>query len=337
MYRLLHSWGIGGELELKFLLVGFACAVAGGLSIVTFLKWREVRTLSRWLPAPGKIISSRVEAREVRSSGSGSESSDATEIRNFPAITFEYKVGGKKFQSSRYSVQENLGNFEVAETLARFPRGADVTVFYDPGNPNKAVIERTMPAGAFKFMVQLSAGLVIGALVLVFSVGGVLEAIGPHLPKPQNLGAAALLLFMGLFVLRMGFVHKTFAEQAAKWPVAAGRIEASGLQAIRTRERFEGYRPWRTVFKSRIVYSYGVAGQRYSADRVAFGATVTASLPGLVGGPARRYVEGSKVDVHYDPANPASAVLECRVRGLWLLWVCACAFLGAAAWLVGLV
>ncbi|MER9331789.1 DUF3592 domain-containing protein [Mesorhizobium sp. M0488] len=324
-------------MELKLLLVGFACAVAAGLSIVTFLKWREVRILSRWLPAPGKIVSSIVEAREVRSSSTGSESSNSTEIRNFPAITFEYKVGGRTFRSSRYSVQENLGNFAVAETLARFPRGAAVTVFYNPSDPAKAVIERTMPEGAFKFMVQLSAGLVIGALVLVFSVGGVLEAIGPHLPKPQNLGAGALLLFMGLFVLRMGFVQKSMAEQAAKWPVAVGRIETSGVQAIRTRERFGGYRPWRTIFKSRIVYSYGIAGQRYSADRVAFGATVSASLPGLVGGQVRRCVEGSKVDVHYDPANPASAVLECRVRGLWLLWVCSVGFLGGAALLVGLV
>ncbi|QKD20192.1 DUF3592 domain-containing protein [Mesorhizobium sp. NZP2077] len=322
------------RVELKILLVGFACAVAGGLSIVTFLKWREVRAASRWSPTPGKIISSRVEAREVRSSGAGSDSTDSTEIRNFPAITYEYKVGGKTFQSSHYSVQENLGNFEVAETLARFPRGAAVTVFYNPSDPAKAVIERTMPDGAFKFMVQLSAGLVIGALVLVFSVGGLLEAIRPHLPKPQNLGAAALLLFMGLMILRMGFAQKSLAEQAAKWPVAAGRIESSGLQALRN---YSGYRRWRTVFKSRIVYSYGVAGQRYSSDRVTFGATATASLPGLVSGQARSYAEGSKVDVHYDPANPASAVLECRVRGLWLLWICSAGFLGGAAWLVGLV
>ncbi|QKD06523.1 DUF3592 domain-containing protein [Mesorhizobium loti R88b] len=316
------------------MLVGFACAVAGMLSLITFLKWREVRALSHWLPTPGKIMSSRVEAREVRSSGVGSDSSDTTEMRNFPAITFEYKVGAKKFQSSRYSVKENLGNFEVTETLAQFPRGADVTVFYNPADPSKAVIERTMPDGAFKFMFQLSAGLVIGALVLVFSVGGLLEAIRPHLPKPQNLGAAALLLFMGLMILRMGFAQKSLAEQAAKWPVTAGRIDNSGLQALRN---YSGYRHWRTVFKARIVYSYGVAGQRYSSDRISFGATVTASLPGLVSGQARSYAEGSKVDVHYDPANPGSAVLECRVRGLWLLWVCSAGFLGGAALLVGLV
>ncbi|QPC95269.1 DUF3592 domain-containing protein [Mesorhizobium sp. INR15] len=316
------------------MLVGFACAVAGMLSLITFVKWREVKAVSRWLPTPGKIISSRVEAREVKSSGAGSDTSNSTEIRNFPAITYEYKVGGKKFQSAHYSVQENLGNFEVTETLARFPRGAEVTVFYNPTNPAKAVIERTMPDGAFKFMVQLSAGLVVGALVLVFSVGGVLEAIGPHLPKPQNLGAAAFLLFMGLFILRMGFAQKSLADQAAKWPTTAGRIDASGLQALQIHG---GYQRWRTVFRSRIVYSYGVANQRYSADRVTFGATVTASLPGLVSGQARRYAEGSKVDVHYDPANPGSAVLECRVRGLWLLWTCSVGFLGGAALLVGLV
>ncbi|WP_263489090.1 hypothetical protein [Mesorhizobium sp. ES1-3] len=40
-------------MELKFLLVGFARTVAGMLSIVTFLKWREVKAASHWLPTPG--------------------------------------------------------------------------------------------------------------------------------------------------------------------------------------------------------------------------------------------------------------------------------------------
>jgi hypothetical protein len=192
-----------------------------------------------------------------------------------------------------------------------------------------------MPEGAFKFMATLSVGLVVGALVLVFSVGGALETIGPHLPKPQNLSAAVLLLVMGLFILRMGFAQKSLAEQAAKWPVTTGRIDTSGLQEFQTRN--SGYLPWRTVFKSRIVYSYSVAGQRYSADRVAFGGTLTVTLPSLVGGQSKRYIEGSKVDVHYDPSNPAAAVLECKVLGLWVLWVSAAGFLGGAALLVGLI
>jgi hypothetical protein len=93
----------GADLELELLLVGFACVVAGMLTVATLLKWREVRAVSRWLPAPGKILSSRAEAREVTSPGSRG----SAETRSFPAITFEYKAGGKIFRSSRYGVQEN--------------------------------------------------------------------------------------------------------------------------------------------------------------------------------------------------------------------------------------
>ncbi|MCF6116396.1 DUF3592 domain-containing protein [Mesorhizobium muleiense] len=140
---------------------------------------------------------------------------------------------------------------------------------------------------------------------------------------------------MGLFTLRMGFAQQSLAEQAARWPVATGHIDASGLQKFQIRDRLKGYRPWRTVFKSRVVYSYSVAGQRYAADRVAFGSNLTAWLPGLVSGQSQRYLQGDKVDVHYDPANPAAAVLDCRVRGLWVLWVSASVFLAGAALLVG--
>ncbi len=117
---------------------------------------------------------------------------------------------------------------------------------------------------------------------------------------------------MGLFTLRMGFAQQSLAEQAARWPVATGHIDASGLQKFQIRDRLKGYRPWRTVFKSRVVYSYSVAGQRYAAARVAFGSNLTA-----------------------DPANPAAAVLDCRVRGLRVLWVSASVFLAGAALLVG--
>lgn len=320
-------------MELQFLIVGFVCVVAAVLSLITFVKWREVQAMSHWLPTPGKIISSRVEARKVKVSGVGPESEKVTEVRNFPAITFEYKVGTKKFRGSRYSVKENLGNFEVEETLTQFPTGAEVTVFYNPADPSKAVIERTLPDGAFKFMVKLSAGLVIGAVVLVFSLGGAREAIRPLLPKPDNLGIAVFLLIIGLFAVLMGFAHRVLARRAAKWPVTAGRIDSSGLETVRIDT---GYRRWRPVFRSRIVYSYEVAGRRYTAARVTFGAYVMASIPALVSGQAERYAEGSKVDVHYDPANPASAVLECRARGVWVLWVCALGFIGAAAWVVGL-
>nr|WP_292554843.1 DUF3592 domain-containing protein [Mesorhizobium sp.] len=152
--------------------------------------------------------------------------------------------------------------------------------------------------------------------------------------EPRRGGPAAC---HGTVYAAHGLCQQSLAEQAARWPVATGHIDVSGLQKFQIRDGLKGggYRPWRTVFKSRVVYSYSVAGQRYAADRVAFGSNLTASLPGLVSGQSQRYVQGDKVEVHYDPANPAAAVLDCRMRGLWLLWVSASVFLAGAALLVG--
>ena len=246
-------------------------------------------------------------------------------------------MNGVTRRSSHHSLRVNVGDVEVAETLARFPKGAAVTIYYDPADPAQAVIERTMPDGSLRFMVYLSAGLLAGVIVLVFAVGGVLEAIRAHLPNPRHVGPAALLAAMGLLALRMGFVFDARARQAARWPVAPGRIDASGVEKFQVRDRFgDSYRPWRTVFRSRVVYTYTVAGETYAGNRVAFGGDPVASLAALVGGSSRRYVEGSAVEVRYDPANPAMALLECRVRGLWLLRGVAAALLAGAVFVAGL-
>nr|WP_281069035.1 DUF3592 domain-containing protein [Rhizobium leguminosarum] len=315
-----------------------ACATASLFALVTFLKWKEVQAARSWLPARGTIISSRIEAREVRISISGANTTNTTEIRNFPAITFKYTVNGSRFEGTRYTFRSQIGNFQIPETLARYPMGAEVTVYYDPSDPRKSVIERTMPDDSIKIMAYISAGLVVGSVTLVFLVGGVVDAIRPHLPGPQNAGAGMLLTIMALIVLRMGFAQKATAEAAAKWPTTQGSISSSGIEAFRIRSAFADiwlWR-WRIVFKSRIRYAYTVADRDYASGRVAFGATFAASLPALIDGDSRRYAEGSKVDVHYDPSNPAIAVLECRVRGLWTLWGLAGAMLIGAAVLVGL-
>lgn len=326
-------------MELHLILIGFACVTSGLLALATFLKWKEVQVARSWLPVPGKIISSRIEARESRISIPGANTTATTEIRNFPAITFEYTVGGRRFHGTRHSLRHEVGNFQVAETLARYPRGTDVTVYYDPSNPRASVIERMMPDGYIKVMAWISAGLLIGSMALCFLVGDVVEAMRPYLPDSRNAGAAMLLTIMALVAIRMGFVLNAAAQAAVKWSTAQGSITSSEIEEFRIYSFSEGFwrRPWRILFKSRVCYAYTVDGQEYASDRVAFGATVAASLPALIGGDSNRYyAKGSKVAVRYDPVNPALAVLECRVRGLWAIWGAAGAMLVGAAALIGL-
>ncbi len=314
-----------------YIVVGFACAFAAMILVAIYVKWREVEAAKVWLAISGRIIGSRSEAREVDAHVYGSQSKGSTEFRNFAKVSFQYQVNGKTFTGSRFSLRHDVGNVDVAGTLARYPVGSAVTVYYDPANPAQSVLERTMPEGSFRFLLWLAAGLVAGVIGLVVIFGGVMEIIRPHLPNPQNMGAAMLTGFIALFTVRMAFAQRALAKSAAAWPVAKGVITASGLQAFHIRDTLSDarYRPWRKVFKSRIVYSYAVGGQDFVADRVAFGAIDVANLPFLVSTQSKAYVQDSLVDVHYDPLNPANAVLECRVRGLWLLW-CAAAILFAA-------
>lgn len=326
-------------MELKLLLLGIAGAFAGLFSVATYVKWREVQAAKSWLPTPGTVTSSRSEARAVASIGNGTDTRGKTEMRNFPAIAFAYQVNGRKLIGTRYSLRENLGNFRVQETLAQYPKGAKVTVFYDPTDPTQAVIERILPEGAVKFMVCLSAGLVLGTLVLILTVGGLVEAAKPYLPNPQNAGAAVLMAAIAIFALRMGLLQKSMAEAAANWPSVAGTVAQSGVEKFQARSSIGNlwYRPWRTMFRSRVIYTYRVDGVDYSADRIFFGAQMSISLSFLMGAAARRYPAGSIVNVLYDPANPANAVLEPRVFGLSTLWITAAVMAAGAAKLLGFI
>jgi hypothetical protein len=293
-----------------------------------------VREASRWLPAPGTIISSKIEQREV-DSDTASDTRGKRTYRNFPAITFEYVVAGRTFRGTRYSVRENVGNVLINEALAKFPQGAAVTVFYNPADPSRSVIERTMPEGAVQVMVLLSIILVAGSIGLVLGGTGLVAVIKPHLPNPRNSGAALFLAVGGLIVLRMGLLLQQQARVSRMWPAAKGRIGASGLDEIEISTGSPSHL-WRPAFRSRVVYDYTVDGHRYAGDRVTFGATTISNVAAWVAGASRRYPQGATVDIFYDPSNPAEAVLERRVAGLWILWAIAAALLAAAARLAGL-
>ena len=66
-------------------------------------------------------------------------------------------------RNNRVSIGEDLGNFGVEETIANYPVGKIVTVYYNPRMPREAVLERDAPAGVFRVMIYL----ILGALALV--------------------------------------------------------------------------------------------------------------------------------------------------------------------------
>ena len=325
------------HIVLQISLLGFAWIAAAALSVATYLKWREMQTMAKWPVTPGRISSSRVERREVDRSPGGQRTRGSTETRNFPAIAFQYKVNGRTLSSTRYSIRENVGNHNVAEILALYPKGKTVEVAYDPANPSRAVIERNMPEGAFKALALMAALLASGSLALSMVFGDALSAMASLLPKPQNAGFVILMLVVAAITGRILSMQRELVSQTSKWPSVEGCVDASGLEKFQVKDSTDvgGSNPWRTRFRSRVIYTYRVDGHTYASDRVAFGSITSSNLRRLVGGMARRYLEGTPVTVHYDATNPSSAVLERRVGGEWLLWVFIAALLVGASHLAG--
>jgi hypothetical protein len=102
------------------------------------------------------------------------------------------------------------------------------------------------------------------------------------------------------------------------------------LHIVRSREQdLEGTRE-ATYYRARTVYEYGVDGQTYRSERVAFGGLIRSAMPSFARRGIAKYPAGSLVTVYYNPNEPSQAVLEPRAKGVWILWVSAALLIGVA-------
>jgi hypothetical protein len=68
-------------------------------------------------------------------------------LEEFPMVVYEYEVKGVKYISNRVRVQDasgpTMGGALYANPLLkRYPKGATVTVYYNPQNPKESALER---------------------------------------------------------------------------------------------------------------------------------------------------------------------------------------------------
>lgn len=284
-------------------------AFAGLLTVATVYKYFEVRIAARWPAVPGRVLASKVVQRKTGRIG-GDEKN--LELRNFAEVSYEYVVQGRKYRASRVSVGEDLGNFRVEETIAKYPAGAGVMVFYNPTNPGEAVLERDAPEGIFRFMFYLIAGLIAAGVALIIGIDRINDWLRNALPSGGNSSLALFFGVMAALALLFGRAISHAASRAADWPSTWGVIEASGVENFQTIENGRA----KTLKRANVVYSYQVKGNTYRSDRIAiFRFKAASNLAALVGGVAKKYPPGKPVEVFYDPGNPAEAVLDRRASG----------------------
>jgi hypothetical protein len=290
-------------------------------SVSKLIEYRQARS---WAQTTGTVVRSEIEARHHRFQD------EPETIKNVPAVEYEFSAGGRKVRSSRIGIGADAGA-DIEATLARYPLGAGVTVYYDAANPAHCVLERSGPQG-------ISARGCLGALGGLTIIAGAIYAliahgprfIGAHFPNAEP----RIVIFAGCFGLALLWFFlaaRRYSKQAAKWPSVRGRIVASAVESFQ--ERSDGRTT--TSYRPAVEYAYQAHGREYHGTQIKLGLTVSGSRS-YAEKVVAKYRVGAAVDVHYDPANPSTAALENPTGAVWIVAVFALACLALAVWQLGI-
>ena len=130
------------------LLMGYGPLIFALLSML-----KSIRA-SGWTQTTGFVIGSHVE--EDPDPDPGMDGGGSPSFRAI--VRYRYKVQGRKYESSRIAFGWQLDDFMSASGLqTKFPKRSKVNVFYDPNNPEEAVLLTGLRIDHI-FSILLSAG-----------------------------------------------------------------------------------------------------------------------------------------------------------------------------------
>ena len=136
--RQLRLWA-GGSMALIAVIAG----VAGTLLVGDYREHRRLEGESRlatasqaWPQTPAKVLRAELRTADI---AKGKFSTTGYS----PAVEFEYAVAGaiRRGATSRYCDRPTESRSDAEARLARYPAGAAVVARYDPGEPDRAVLE----------------------------------------------------------------------------------------------------------------------------------------------------------------------------------------------------
>lgn len=317
--------------ELPWFVYAMLLAPLGLLLVAAVVKTWQAREARSWPQAPGKVVRSVAEVREVRMSDDGREEGYRLESRNFANVTYEYSVGGRKLCCSRISIGEDLGNFEVAAKLAKYPAGSIVTVYYNPRHPDQAVLERDLPKGLWGCLgigTVIALGIVFGS---AFGFNQTYAYLAHHIGRPDLAGLVVGFGGFGLVIALMGYAVRRQASVAMRWPVVPGTIKLSGIEEYHEASE-PGERRGTEMFGKRVTYTYRYQNISYTNECARVAAGTPSESDEMLKKLMSRYQNGATVEVRVNPDNPAEATLDASGAGriAFVLWGIAAIFAALA-------
>jgi hypothetical protein len=290
----------------------FAMAIPTAIAVAIVVKMNKVRRASRWPSAPGMIVGSKTRKVHTKQSGG------APSVGNMPDITYVYTVDGVEHRGKRIGIGEiRPDSPEVEAALDRYQVGRTGPVFYNPDDPDEAVLERNPPARP-AVMYGFAGGVMVIGLVVVFGftqASDIIAWLQPHFPAGAIVHGFLFFVACGLVSSLVVISDLAETRAAMRWPTAQGTVLSSRAESRRELAQTGGGTTV-TVWSPLVEYSYQVGTRSYHGSRIAFGPEVAGARE-LADQTVARYPTGATVSVHYDPANPAHATLETGLASRW--------------------
>ena len=288
-------------------------------------KLLELHRAQSWSQTTGKIVRSEVALQRHRFAG------EAETVKNVPAIEYEFIVRGAKIRGRRVGIGDDAGGENMEATLARYPLGASVAVYYDPADPTHCVLERDGPkgmtsGGCVRALIELS--LLAAAIYWLIVQGPAF--IDAHFPKAES----SVVIFagaLGLVLLAFFVSARRYSKQAANWPSVPGKIISSSVESYQKRVDHT----LTTFYRPAVEFSYTVHGLEYRGRQIKLGMDVDGSQD-YAEKVTAQYPEGNTVDVHYDPADPSVSALENPTGATWIVALLSLGAFVVAVWQLGI-
>ncbi len=292
------------------------------LVLIVLVKILEVRRAATWSTASGRVVTSETRT-EHRSSAS-----EGTTVKTMPLVEYEFSAGGQKWRGNRISIGEDSGGANTEATLGRYPIGAVVSVYYDPADPKKSVLERDIPKGFGKGLLAILAFFAVLAGIIYWLVTAAPALLKQQMPQAEPVSIFAACF--GLLVLLFFLAARRRSRVATNWPMVRGTVLKSGWEKVSSDSDSKS-----SSYAPAVEYRYRVNNVDYTSRQIKLGMTVSGSQAAAEK-VAGRYPKGGTIDVHYDPANPSVAALENPSGFHWLLLALALGCFALAAYTAGL-
>jgi hypothetical protein len=122
------------DLMITLGVIGFTQIVVSAVFLILIgIAYRQSAKARNWSSVTGRVVSSRVEEHSDNEGGTTS----------YPAVVYEYSVGGVTRQNNKIAPGLQWGGTGAGRVVARYPAGSAVSVFYDPQNPSDSMLERS--------------------------------------------------------------------------------------------------------------------------------------------------------------------------------------------------